>query len=124
MSEPMALRRARPPRRERLAWIAPMALAVLVVCSGCLTLFAFALTARTELEGPILGTTWRVWQLQERGRNGIGVSQTNASTSPSGTVCRHTRTWLISWRPALLIESFAYEDCGSSGRLHAHALRL
>lgn len=124
MTEPDASPRARPPRRERLAWIASIALAALVVCSGCLMLFAFALTARTELEGSVLGTTWRVWQLQERGRNGIGVSQTNAFTSPSGTTCRYTRTWLISWRPALLVESFSYEDCDSPAGLRARALRL
>ncbi|HET7088735.1 MAG TPA: hypothetical protein VFL17_08810 [Anaerolineae bacterium] len=110
--------------RERLAWIAPIGLASLVVCSGCLMLLTFALTARTELEAQALGSDWRVWQLQERGRNGIGVSQTHAFAPPSGAICQYTRTWLISWRPALLIESFAYEDCGSSGRLRAHALRL
>jgi hypothetical protein len=87
-------------------------------------LLAFALTARTELEAPALGSYWRVWQLQERGRNGIGVSQTHAMTSPPGAICRYTRTWLISWRPALLLESFAYDDCGSSGRLRTDALRL
>ncbi|HKZ85966.1 MAG TPA: hypothetical protein VJ793_20215 [Anaerolineae bacterium] len=110
--------------RERLAWIASIGLASLVVCSGCLMLLAFALTARTELEAPALGSDWRVWQLQERGRNGIGVSQTHAFALPSGAICRYTRTWLISWQPALLIESFAYEDCGSLGRLRAYALRL
>ena len=87
-------------------------------------LLAFALTARTELEAPALGSDWRVWQLQERGRNGIGVSQTHAFALPSGAICRYTRTWLISWQPALLIESFAYEDCCSLGRLRAYALRL
>jgi hypothetical protein len=100
-------------RRERLAWLAPIALALLVVCSGCFMLFAFALTARAELEVSLLGSEWRVWQLQETGTSGLGVSQASPF-SESGRDCRYLRVWLIVWRPSLSIENRAYEECDTS----------
>ena len=100
-------------RRERLAWLAPIALALLVVCSGCFMLFAFALTARTELDVSLLGSDWRVWQLQETGTNGIGVSQASPFSEP-GRDCHYLRVWLIAWRPRLSIEHRAYNECDAS----------
>ncbi|HLF28114.1 MAG TPA: hypothetical protein VJG32_17425 [Anaerolineae bacterium] len=100
--------------RERLGWAAPVALAAFVVCSGCFMLFALVLTARDELEAPALGSDWRIWQLRERGTNGIGVSQASAFTSATGQACRSMRVWLITWRPAVRIEMSAYEDCARS----------
>jgi hypothetical protein len=98
--------------RERLGWLAVIALAVLVVCSGCFMFFAFALTARGELEASVLGSDWRVWQLPQKGTSGVGVSQAFARASPSGRQCRETRIWLITWRPRLNIESIAdVADC-------------
>jgi hypothetical protein len=89
-----------------------IALAVLVVCSGCFMFFAFALTARGELEASVLGSDWRVWQLQQKGTNGVGVSQTIARAATSGQPCRETRVWLITWRPALNVESIVdAADC-------------
>jgi hypothetical protein len=109
---------ARLPRRwrERAGWIAAILLAALVVCSGCVMLTAFALTARGEIDVSLLGSDWRVWQLQERGRSGIGLSQTHSFVSAVGQACRYTRAWLVSWQPKLEIESLAYEDCGASGK--------
>ena len=89
-------------------------LAFVVVCCGCFMLFAFALTARSELQASVLGSDWRVWQLQGEGTNGIGVSQTGASTSGSGQACRTTRVWLITWRPRLQIEAKAYDECDTA----------
>ena len=104
---------ARPPSkwRTRLGWIAPVVLAIFVVCSGCFMLFAFAITARGELNAPILGSDWRVWQLQQKGTNGLGASQTHIFTSESGQVCHATRVWLITWRPQAQIEVSAYDEC-------------
>ncbi len=77
-------------------------------------LFAFALAARGELEAPILGSDWRVWQLQQKGTNGVGISQSSAFASQSGQHCRYVRVWLISWRPSLQVETRAYDDCDAS----------
>jgi len=101
-------------RRERLAWIASIALAVLVVCTGCFMLFAFALTARGELTASLLGSEWRVWQLQQQGTSGIGVSQTGETAATADPPCRHTRVWLIMWQPSLKIEMTEYDECGAS----------
>jgi hypothetical protein len=100
--------------RERLGWLVPIALAVITVCAGCFMLFAFALTSRGELQTSALGSDWRVWQLQASGTNGVGISQSTAFTSSAGQSCRHTLTWLITWRPELLIDAHAYDDCGAS----------
>ena len=77
-------------------------------------LFAFAITARGELAASALGSDWRVWQLQEKNTNGLGVSQTSAFASGAGQACRRTRVWLITWRPSVQIETSVYDDCGAS----------
>jgi hypothetical protein len=100
--------------RNRLGCLAPAALAFIVLCSGCFMLFAFALTARGELDASILGSDWRVWQLQQKDTNGIGISQTHTFTAQSGRLCQHVRVWLISWRPSLQVEASAYDDCHAS----------
>ena len=100
--------------RNRLAWAAPVGLALVVVCSGCFMLFAFAITARGELTASALGSDWRVWQLQEKSTNGLGVSQTSGLASDAGHACRRTRVWLITWRPRLQVETSVYDDCGAS----------
>jgi hypothetical protein len=100
--------------RNRLGCLAPIALALIVLCSGCFMLFAFALTARGELDARILGSDWRVWQLQHKDTNGIGISQTHTFTAPSGRPCQHVRVWLFSWRPSLQVEASAYDDCRAS----------
>ena len=106
-------------RRDRLGWLALVALAVLVVCSGCFMLFAFALAARTELDVSLLGSDWRVWQLQAQGTNGIGISQAHGFTSDAGQSCRYVRVWLFTWRPAFRVEATAYDDCSVSGLRHS-----
>lgn len=100
---------------ERLSLLAPIVLAVLVLCSGCSMLFAFALTSQGELEASILGSEWRVWQLDERGTNGIGVSQSSAFMSGSGQTCQHIDVWLLIWQPRVMIEKSGYDDCGVAG---------
>ena len=110
--------------RERLGWLAPVALAAIVVCSGCFMLFAFALTARGELEAAVLGSDWRVWQLQAKGTHGIGVSQTRAYTSDSGRACRATTNWLITWRPLAHIEMIDDISCEESAEGRQVARRL
>jgi hypothetical protein len=98
--------------RERLGWLALVALAVAVVCTGCFMLLAFALAAEGELEATALGSDWRMWALYEKGTNGFGVSQTHTQPSRSGEVCRETRIWLITWRPSLKIEPIVdRENC-------------
>jgi len=77
-------------------------------------LFAFALTARGELEASAFGSDWRVWQLQAKGTNGIGLSQTSAYTSDSGRACRARTNWLITWRPAVQIEKIDEISCEAS----------
>ena len=77
-------------------------------------LLAFALTARGEIETAALGSNWRIWQLLEKGTNGIGIEQTSAFTSEAGQTCRRTRVWLITWRPTLRIEPIAYDGCDAS----------
>jgi len=97
--------------RDRLGWIASCGLAMIVVCTGCFMLFAFALAARGELETAALGSDWRVWQLQDKNTNGIGVSQSSAFTSSMGQTCHATRVWLITWKPQAQIETRVYDEC-------------
>jgi hypothetical protein len=97
--------------RARLGWIAPLALALLVVCTGCFMMFAFALSAQGELEVSLLGSDWRVWQLIERGTNGVGLSQTHATASEPGRACQATTIWLITWRPRVNIERIEDVSC-------------
>lgn len=114
--------------RERLSWLAPIGLAVIVVCSGCFMLFALALTAQGELEVSALGSDWRIWQLQAEGTNGIGIAQTRAYTSDSGQACRATTNWLMTWRPTAQIEKIDVVSCEVSveraGVARAHRLTI
>ncbi len=104
-----------PPKwRAWLGWLASIGLAVIVVCSGCFMLFALALTAQGELEVSALGSDWRVWPLQAKGTNGIGVAQTYAYTSDAGQACRATTNWLLTWRPALQVEKIDEVSCEAS----------
>lgn len=94
--------------------MASAGLALLVVCTGCFMLFTFTLAAQGEMEATVLGSDWRVWQLQERGTSGIGISQTSTRATTSSEPCRETRIWLIIWRPALKIESIVdRENCAA-----------
>lgn len=119
MTEPAPPSRPASKWQNRIKWLAPIALALFVVCSGCFMLFAFALTARTELEAPILGSDWRVWQLRQPGTNGIGVSQSSGFVAEGGQACRRVRVWLITWRPSLQVESSEYDDCEFAGWRYA-----
>jgi hypothetical protein len=77
-------------------------------------ILAFVLTANTEIELPLLGSDWRMWQLRFKDTNGVGVSQSHAFTGETGQACRHYAVWLITWRPRLVIERSDYDDCSLS----------
>ena len=62
--------------KERLKWIAPIGLALLVVCVGCFFFFAIGLTARGELTTSVAGTDFRLWAISQRQQSGVGLQRT------------------------------------------------
>jgi len=97
--------------KERLKWIAPIGLALLVVCMGCFFFFAIGLTARGELTTSIAGTDFRLWTISERRQSGVALQRTYPVQRDSQTCTRADVTFFF-WRPALSIENVTSDNCG------------
>ncbi len=97
--------------RERLKWIAPIGLALLVVCMGCFFFFAIGLTARGELTTSVAGTDFRLWAISERRQSGVGL-QRMYPVQKDGQACTRADVTFFFWRPALSIDSVTSDNCG------------
>jgi hypothetical protein len=97
--------------RERLKWIAPIGLALLVVCMGCFFFFAIGLTARGELTASVAGTDFRLWAISERRQSGVGFQRTYP-IQRDGQTCTRADVTFFFWRPALSIENVTSDNCG------------
>jgi hypothetical protein len=96
--------------KEGLKWLAPISLAMLVVCVGCFFFFAFGLTARGELTTSALGTDFRLWLITDQRQTGVGL-QRSFGVQHDGQACRHFDVTILLWRPRVSIENVAYDDC-------------
>jgi hypothetical protein len=97
--------------RERLKWIAPIGLALLVVCMGCFFFFAIGLTARGELTTSVAGTDFRLWSINVRPQTGVGLQRTYP-IQRDGQTCTRVDATFFFWRPALSIENVTSDNCG------------
>ncbi|HZY40740.1 MAG TPA: hypothetical protein VFF59_01940 [Anaerolineae bacterium] len=97
--------------RERLKWIAPIGLALLVVCMGCFFFFAIGLTARGEMTTSVGGTDFRVWPISERPKTGVGLQRTYR-IQRDGQTCTRVDVTFFFWRPALSIDNVTSDNCG------------
>ncbi len=97
--------------KERLKWIAPIGLALLVVCVGCFFFFAIGLTARGELTTSVAGTDYRLWAISERRQSGVGL-QRMYPIQRDGQSCVRADVTFFFWRPALSIETVTSDNCG------------
>ncbi len=97
--------------KERLKWIAPIGLALLVVCMGCFFFFAIGLTARGELTTSVAGTDFRVWPITDRRQSGVGVQRTYP-IQKDGQTCMRADVTFFFWRPALSLENVTSDNCG------------
>ena len=97
--------------KEALRWIAPLLLALLVVCSGCSFFIATGLVARGELTASVLGTDVRLWAIKEKAGTGLGL-QRSYRVDRESQACTHFEVLLLLWRPALSLDNSAYDDCG------------
>ena len=96
--------------KERLKWIAPILLAMMVVCVGCFFFLAAGLVARGELTTGVLGTNVRLWSINERRQTGVGL-QRSFEFQRETKACTHTDVTLLLWRPSLSIENLGYDNC-------------
>ena len=97
--------------RERLKWIAPIGLALLVVCMGCFFFFAIGLTARGELTASVAGTDFRLWAISDRRQSGVGLQRTYP-IQRDGQSCTRVDVTFFFWRPALSIDNVTSDNCG------------
>ncbi len=97
--------------RERLKWIAPIGLALLVVCAGCFFFFAIGLTARGELTTSVAGTDFRLWAISQRQQSGVGLQRTYPVLVNSRS-CTRTDVTFFFWRPVLSLENVTSDNCG------------
>jgi hypothetical protein len=96
--------------KERLKWIAPILLAMMVVCVGCFFFLAAGLVARGELTTGVLGTNLRLWAITERQQTGVGL-QRSFEFQRAAQTCTHFDVTLLLWRPNLSIENHGYDNC-------------
>jgi hypothetical protein len=97
--------------RERLKWIAPIGLALLVVCVGCFFFLAIGLTARGELTTSLAGADFRLWTISERPKTGVGFQRTYP-IQRDGQSCTRVDVTFFFWRPALSIDKVTSDNCG------------
>jgi hypothetical protein len=108
MEEPSLAPRAK--RKEKLLWIASLALALLVMCSGCGFFFTVGLMSRGELTAHVLGVDMRLWRINEQRAVGLGFDRAFEIREEDRS-CRQHYTLFVLWKPALTIDNLAYDDC-------------
>ena len=96
--------------KERLKWILPIGLAMLVVCVGCCMCLTVGLVARGELTTSALGTDFRLWSVNQPNQTGVGL-QRSYRVQNHGQTCVHFDVTFLLWKPTLSIENLAYDNC-------------
>lgn len=97
--------------RERLKWLGPIFLGMLVVCLGCFCFFSIGLVSRGELAASVLGTDFRLWTITDRSQTGVALER-SFGVQQADRACRHFDVTFLLWKPSLSIDNKAYDDCG------------
>jgi hypothetical protein len=97
-------------KNERLKWIASLLLAIVVACSGCSFFLTVGLVARGELSARVLNADVRVWAINARRETGLGFDRAFGIQREDRSCTQHYTT-IVLWKPALAIDSVAYDDC-------------
>jgi hypothetical protein len=97
--------------RERLKWIVPVILAIMLVCFGCFFFVAVGLVARGELTTSALGTDFRLWSINDRTQTGVGF-QRSFGVRQNDKPCTHFDITFLLWKPGLTMDNKSYDDCG------------
>ena len=97
-------------KKERLKWIASLLLAVVVACSGCSFFLTVGLVARGEITASVLNAEVRVWAINARRQTGLGFDRA-FEIRTTDRACTQHYTTIVLWKPALAIDSVAYDDC-------------
>lgn len=97
--------------RERLKWIVPVGLALLVVCVGCFSCLAIGLVSQGELTTTALGTDFRLWSIDDQSGTGVAL-QRSYGTRQTAKPCTHYDVTFLLWKPSLSIDNKSYDDCG------------
>ncbi len=87
-----------------------MLLALLVACSGCGFFFSVGLVARGELTARVLNADVRLWAINTQRETGLGIDRA-FEIHPADRSCRQHDTTIVLWKPALAIDSVAFDDC-------------
>jgi hypothetical protein len=96
--------------RERLKWLGPILLGLMVVCAGCFCFFSIGLVSRGELTASVLGTDFRLWAINDRAQTGVAL-QRSYGVQKTDKVCTHFDVTFVLWKPSLSIDNKAYDDC-------------
>ena len=96
--------------KERLKWLVPIFLAMIVVCLGCFCFLSIGLVARGELTASALGTDFRLWAINDRAQTGVAL-QRSYGVQQNNRACVHFDVTFLLWKPSLSIDSKAYDDC-------------
>jgi hypothetical protein len=97
-------------RKERFKWIASLLLAIVVVCSGCSFFLTVGLVARGELTARVLNADVRLWAINAQRETGLGFDRAFEIRREDRSCTQHV-TLIVLWKPALAIDSVAYDDC-------------
>jgi len=97
--------------KERLKWIAPIGLALLVVCLGCFFFFAMGQVGSSEVIWSGRSAVSRLWAISERRQSGVGL-QRMYPIQRDGQSCIRVDVTFFFWRPALSIETVTSDNCG------------
>ncbi|HZY44116.1 MAG TPA: hypothetical protein VFF70_05125 [Anaerolineae bacterium] len=98
-------------RKDRLKWIIPIALAMMVVCVGCFFILAIGLVSRGELTASAVGTDFRLWSINDRTQTGVALQRSYA-VQRADKQCEQFDVTFLIWKPGLSIENKSYDDCG------------
>jgi hypothetical protein len=97
-------------KKERLKWIASLLLAIVVACSGCSFFLMVGLVARGELSARVLNADVRLWAINAKRETGLGFDRA-FEIQRNAQACTQHYTTIVLWKPALAIDSLAYDDC-------------
>ena len=97
-------------KKERIKWIASLLLAIVVACSGCSFFLTVGLVARGELTARVLNADVRLWAINAQRETGLGFDRAFEVRREDRSCAQHITT-IVLWKPALTLDSVAYDDC-------------
>lgn len=95
---------------ELVKWVAPLPLALIVVCSGTFFCLFAGLASQGELTATVFGSDLRLWSVGDRRQTGLALQRTYAYEQ-AAQACTHTDVTFLYWRPSLAIETTTQDNC-------------